>query len=108
MDRKLLAYTSPPLRRATRVTGLGRVTLGLTGVRGASNGALHAYLEDVAPDGRVTYITEGELALADRALAAERDNPAWRKLRPDGPPGLRGTGRDCRCLRIMRGPARPR
>jgi predicted acyl esterase len=43
---------------------------------------LHYYtLEDVAPDGRVTYITEGELALADRALASKQDNPAWRRLR---------------------------
>jgi putative CocE/NonD family hydrolase len=81
VDRKLLAYTSAPLRHATRVTGLGRMTLDVTGVRGASNGALYAYLEDVAPDGRVTYITEGELALADRALTSKRDNPAWRKLR---------------------------
>jgi uncharacterized protein len=81
VDRKLLAYTSAPLRRATRVTGLGRVNLDVTGIRGASHGALHAYLEDVAPSGRVTYVTEGELALADRAIAPRQDNPAWRKLR---------------------------
>ena len=81
VDRKLLAYTSAPLRRATRVTGLGRVTLDVTGIRGASHGALYAYLEDVAPSGRVTYVTEGELALADRAIEPRQDNPAWRKLR---------------------------
>jgi predicted acyl esterase len=63
------------------VTGLGRITLEVTGVRGASNGALYAYLEDVQPDGRVTYVTEGELALNDRAIAPTADNPAWRKLR---------------------------
>jgi uncharacterized protein len=80
VDRKLLAYTSPPLRSATRLTGFGHVTLEVTGGGGASNGALYAYLEDVTPDGRVTYITEGELALADRATAPERNNPAWRKL----------------------------
>jgi putative CocE/NonD family hydrolase len=63
------------------VTGLGRVTLTVTGVRGASHGALYAYLEDVQPDGRVTYITEGELDLADRATLPARDNPPWRRLR---------------------------
>ena len=81
VDRKLLSYTSAPLRRATRVTGLGRVTLTVTGVRGASHGALYAYLEDVQPDGRVTYITEGELDLADRSTLPKRDNPPWRRLR---------------------------
>ncbi|MDX6391513.1 MAG: uncharacterized protein QOJ73_2576 [Streptosporangiaceae bacterium] len=81
VDRELLSYTSPPLRRGTRVTGLGRVTLTVTGDHGAADGALYAYLEDVQPDGHVTYVTEGELALADRATMPRRDNPAWRKLR---------------------------
>jgi uncharacterized protein len=81
VDRLLLSYTSAPLRRDTTVTGLGRVTLSVTGIRGAGHGALYAYLEDVAPDGRVTYVTEGQLALADRAIAPKRDNPPWRKLR---------------------------
>jgi hypothetical protein len=81
VDRDLLSYTSPPLRQATRVTGLGRVTLDVTGDRDAAGGALYAYLEDVQPDGRVTYVTEGELALADRAEIPGRDNPAWRRLR---------------------------
>lgn len=81
VDRTLLTYTSSPLRHATTVTGLGRVTLDVTGIRGASHGALYAYLEDVQPGGRVTYVSEGELALADRALAPPRDNPAWRRLR---------------------------
>ncbi len=81
VDRKLLTYTSVPLPQATTVTGLGRVTLTVTGVDGARHGALFAYLEDVQPGGRVTYITEGELALADRATAPKKDNPSWRKLR---------------------------
>jgi uncharacterized protein len=81
VDRKLLTYTSAPLRQATTVTGLGRVTLDVTGIRGARHGALYAYLEDVQPGGQVTYVTEGELALADRAIAPEKDNPTWRELR---------------------------
>ncbi len=81
VDRKLLSYTTAPLRDPVQVTGLGRVTLTVTGLRGARHGALYGYLEDVQPDGRVVYVTEGELALADRALAPRRANPAWRKLR---------------------------
>jgi predicted acyl esterase len=81
VDRMLLTYTSAPLRHATTVTGLGRVTINVTSLRGGRHGALYAYLEDVRPNGHVTYITEGELALADRAVASSNDNPAWRKLR---------------------------
>jgi hypothetical protein len=81
VDRKLLSYTTAPLNGPVQVTGLGRVTLTVTGLRGARHGALYAYLEDVQPDGRVVYVTEGELALADRALAPRADNPAWRRLR---------------------------
>ena len=81
VDRKLLTYTSAPLPQATTVTGLGRVTLSVTGITGARHGALYAYLEDVQPSGRVVYVTEGELALADRTIAPARDNPPWRRLR---------------------------
>ncbi len=81
VDRKLLTYTSGPLRRATTVTGLARITVNVTGLSGSRHGALYAYLEDVRPNGHVTYITEGELALADRAIAPPGDNPTWRELR---------------------------
>jgi hypothetical protein len=56
------------------------VSLSLTGVQGARDGAIYAYLEEMSPTGRVTYITEGELALADRKKIPPADNPAWRKL----------------------------
>jgi uncharacterized protein len=81
IDRKLLSFTTAPLTQAATVTGLGRVTLDVTGRRGASHGALYAYLEDVEPNGRVVYVTEGELALVDRAIAPQRDNPPWARLR---------------------------
>src|SRR5579862_305669 len=74
VDGKLLTYTTAPLTTATRVTGLGKVTLNVTGLRGTSHGALYAYLEDVEPSGRVVYVTEGELSLVDRAVAPKRDN----------------------------------
>ncbi len=81
VDRKLLTYTTAPLRHATLVTGTPRVTLQVTGIKGASNGAIFTYLEDVSPDGRVTYLTEGDLALVDRAQVPARDSPGWAKLR---------------------------
>ena len=58
-DRKLLTYTSAPLARATEVTGTPVVSLELAST--ATDGAVFTYLADVAPDGRVTYVTEGEL-----------------------------------------------
>jgi putative CocE/NonD family hydrolase len=58
-DRRLLTYTSEPLERDVEVTGNPVITLRLTTT--APDGAFFAYLEDVAPDGRVTYVTEGML-----------------------------------------------
>jgi hypothetical protein len=55
------------------------MTLAVTGDAGSARGALHVYLEHVAPSGRVTYVTEGQLALEHRAIASAR--PAWRRLR---------------------------
>ncbi|MBD0695979.1 hypothetical protein BG452_22400 [Streptomyces sp. CBMA123] len=81
VDARLLGYTTAPLTEDTRVTGNGKVTLDVTGLAGSANGALHVYLEDVTPDGRVSYLTEGQLALADRAVADRDDNPDWRRLR---------------------------
>ena len=81
VDRLQLSYTSAPLTAPTTVTGLGHITLNVTGLRGTALGALYAYLEDVQPDGKVVYVTEGELALQDRALAARGENPAWRMFR---------------------------
>ena len=66
-DKKLLTYTGAPLDRDTEITGSPTVTLVLTSSH--SDGALHVYLEDVAPDGRVTYITEGEFRLLNHKIA---------------------------------------
>jgi uncharacterized protein len=81
VDRLLLSYTSAPLSAPATVTGLGHITLNVTGLRNTADGALYAYLEDVQPDGKVVYVTEGELALQDRALATPAENPAWRMFR---------------------------
>lgn len=58
-DLRLLTYTSEPLDRDLEVTGNAVVTLRLA--TSATDGAFFVYLEDVAPDGRVTYVTEGQL-----------------------------------------------
>lgn len=76
-DRRLLTWTGPPLERDTHVAGTVVVELQLSSTR--EDGTLVAYLEDVAPDGRVTHVTEGHLRLASRALAA--DDAPHRALR---------------------------
>jgi putative CocE/NonD family hydrolase len=58
-DRRLLHYTSAPLAEAVEVTGQPVVTLHLAS--SATDGAFFAYLEDVAPDGRVVHVTDGQL-----------------------------------------------
>jgi putative CocE/NonD family hydrolase len=58
-DERLQVYDSPPLTAATEVTGHPIVTLWVRST--ARDGAFFAYLEDVAPDGRVRYVTEGML-----------------------------------------------
>jgi uncharacterized protein len=63
-DKKLLSYTSEPFLVATTITGTPVVTAHLSTT--ATDGVVIAYLEDVAPDGRVTYITEGVLRLTNR------------------------------------------
>jgi putative CocE/NonD family hydrolase len=68
-DRRLLVYTSDPLPGALEVTGHPVVDLRLSASIG--DVALFAYLEDVDPDGRVTYLTEGQL----RVLHGETGGP---------------------------------
>ncbi len=60
VDHKLLTCTSAPLRQATTVTGLGRVTLQVTGVHGARHGALYAYLEDVGSQNRTPSLPKSD------------------------------------------------
>ncbi len=68
-DRRLLTYTSDPLPADLEITGHPSVTLWLTSTH--SDGAFHAYLEDVQPDGRVTYLAEGHLRARARGLAPD-------------------------------------
>lgn len=71
-DERLLTYTSEPLELAIRITGTPIVSLNMSSTQ--ADGAIHIYLEDVAPDGRVTYLTEGVLRLI-HGVSAEATLP---------------------------------
>lgn len=73
-DAKLLIYDGAPLAADTEVTGHPLVSLAVTST--ATDGAFFVYLEDVAPDGSVTYVTEGELRALHRKIAAG-PAPTW-------------------------------
>jgi putative CocE/NonD family hydrolase len=68
-DARLLTYTSAPLDRAIEVTGHPVVSLYVRSTH--ADGGFYAYLEEVAPDGRVTYLTEGQLRALHRAVSDE-------------------------------------
>lgn len=68
-DLKLLTYTSAPVAENLEVTGHTRITLWVAS--SVSDGQFFAYLEDVSPNGAVTYITEGLIRGLHRAV-----NPA--------------------------------
>ncbi len=68
-DRKLLTYSSAPMQKDTEITGSPIVTLYISST--TSDAAFHIYLEDIAPDGTVTYITEGMLRALNRKVSTE-------------------------------------
>jgi putative CocE/NonD family hydrolase len=68
-DRLLLTYTSPAMSHDTEITGYPVVTLYVTSTE--TDGAFYVYLEDVHPDGTVTYITEGQLRAIHRKVSDE-------------------------------------
>lgn len=84
-DAKLLTYTSPALAADTEVTGEAVLQLQLAA--DAPDTPILAYLEDVGPDGRSFYVTEGILRASQRALGWS----GYRTLtpiRPDAPDAL--------------------
>jgi len=68
-SEKLLGFTSPPLQHALEIAGHPQLQLYLESSE--ADGALIAYIEDVAPDGTVHYVTEGVLRLGSRAIDPE-------------------------------------
>ena len=67
VDQRLLSYSSDPLAADVEVTGHPMANIFLTS--DATDGALFVYLEDVYPDGRVAYVTEGQLRAIHRAVS---------------------------------------
>jgi uncharacterized protein len=65
---RLLTYVSSSMTQAMEITGHPVVTLHLTSTQ--TDGAFHVYLEDVAPDGSVSYLTEGVLRGSRRKVSA--------------------------------------
>lgn len=63
-DARLLVYDTPPLPADLEVTGHPRAILHLAA--DAADAGVFVYLEDVAPDGRVEYVTEGMLRALHR------------------------------------------
>jgi putative CocE/NonD family hydrolase len=66
---RLLTYTSPPLEDDMEISGYPLVKLYVTSTE--TDGAFFVYLEDVHPDGRVTYISEGCLRAVHRKASDE-------------------------------------
>ena len=89
---KLLTYTTAPLDKPLEVTGHPRVQLFLAA--NATDGGVFVYLEDVAPDGYVRYVTEGQLRLLHRKLSkpvtADTLIPERSYKRADGMPLVPG------------------
>jgi putative CocE/NonD family hydrolase len=93
-DKKLLVYTSEPLDADLEITGTPVLAVKMSST--TSDGALHAYLEDVSREGRVTYVAEGLLRVIDRkevdpkSLPYEPLGPAHSFLRKDAEPLIPG------------------
>ena len=89
-DQKLLCFTTEPLEADVEVTGHPQVILHVE--LDQTDGQFFAYLEDVAPDGTVHYVTEGQLRGLHRNVKDDREaayvqvGPFHSFLREDGEP----------------------
>lgn len=69
-DARLMTYDSAPLTHDMELAGFPVLNLDVAAL--SSDPAFFVYLEDIAPDGRVTFITEGQF----RALHRKPADPA--------------------------------
>lgn len=89
LDRGVLAWTSPPLERDMECTGEPVVEVYLQA--NAEDATLFAYLEDVAPDGTVRYVSEAPFSCINRRLSTQpppcvSDEPCHSFRREDAMP----------------------
>lgn len=77
-DKKLMTFTAAPLNEPAELTGHPVVKLQLAA--DASDATVFCYLEDVAPDGTVTYVTEGMLRPMHRKVS---DDVLYKTPYPD-------------------------
>ena len=73
-DKALLTFTSGPLAGDLHIVGFPIVSFRLA--TSGSDGSVYVYLEEVAPDGEVTYVTEGCLRFVHRATTGPAE-PSW-------------------------------
>lgn len=66
INKKMLLFTAEPSQQDMEITGHPVVDLYLSA--DTTDTYLFVYLEDVAPDGKVTYITEGQLRAIHRKI----------------------------------------
>lgn len=72
-DRRLLTYDSAPFEKDIELAGTPVATLRMAAA--TADPVVFVYLEDVAPDGRVSYLTEGQLRLIHRKPASGANLP---------------------------------
>jgi uncharacterized protein len=65
-DKRLLVYETPAFEQAVELTGHPVLSLSVSSTH--ADGAFYAYLEDVAPNGDVFYLTEGQLRAVHRRV----------------------------------------
>ena len=90
-DARLLVYTGAPLAADMELAGNPVAKLMLAS--SATDGVVIVYLEDVSPNGAVTYLTEGLLKLAHRKAAtgsAPSGDPLHSYLAADASPMIPG------------------
>lgn len=77
-DKKLLCFTAAPLAQPIEITGHPVIKLNLAA--DATDATVFCYLEDVAPDGTVTYVTEGLFRPLHRKV---KDDAIYKTPYPD-------------------------
>lgn len=70
---KMTSFASAPLAADTEITGQPVIALRM--MSDMPDGTIHAYLEDVGPDGAITYLTEGVVRLSQRRVT--KSPPYW-------------------------------